>query len=58
MRWILTGALLGLLIAYPSLLALVVTVAAAIASKPLVVAFAAGVLARPAIGRRVRGWAR
>ncbi|MFJ5154955.1 hypothetical protein ACIQCF_25870 [Streptomyces sp. NPDC088353] len=57
MRWLLLGALLGLLLAYPPLLALVVAAAAAVLSKPLVVAFAAGLAVRSHLPR-VRGWAR
>jgi hypothetical protein len=57
MRWLLFGALLGLLLLYPSLLAVVVTVAAAVLSKPLLVAFAAGLAARPYLPR-IRRWAR
>ena len=57
MRWLILGALLGLLLLYPSLLALVVTVAAAVLSKPLLVAFAAGLAVRPYLPR-LRRWAR
>ncbi|MEU6099084.1 hypothetical protein [Streptomyces sp. NPDC047079] len=57
MRWIILGALLGLLIVFPSLLAVVVTVAAAIVSKPVVVAFGLGIAARPHLPR-LRRWAR
>jgi hypothetical protein len=41
------GAVLGLLIAYPTLLAVVLAVIAAAVSQPVVLAFAAGVAARP-----------
>jgi ABC-type dipeptide/oligopeptide/nickel transport system permease subunit len=51
------GAVLGLLAAYPALLAVVVAVVAALASQPFVVAFAAGVILWPRIARTVRGWA-
>lgn len=51
------GAVLGLLVAYPALLAIVLTVAAALVSQPVVLAFAAGVILWPRITRRVRGWA-
>lgn len=51
------GAVLGLLVAYPALLAIVLAVVAALASQPAVLAFAAGVLLWPRIARRVRGWA-
>ena len=51
MKWILIGALLGLLLALcPELLL-------AAAANPLVVAFGLGFAIRPAIGRRIRGWA-
>ncbi|MBD0838805.1 hypothetical protein [Streptomyces sp. TRM68416] len=56
MRWLILGALLGLLLLFPSLLALVTTVVAAVASQPVVVAFALGLIARPHL-RRPR-WAR
>lgn len=52
------GALLGLLVAYPTLLAVVLAVLAAVVSQPPVLAFAAGVLLWPRITRRIRGWAR
>ena len=55
MKWLILGALLGLLLVYPQLRAPVLTVAAAILSKPVVVAFALGLLARPHLPRR---WAR
>jgi ABC-type dipeptide/oligopeptide/nickel transport system permease subunit len=50
------GALLGLLVTYPSLLAVVLAVAAALVTEPAVLAFAAGVIAWPRISRRIRGW--
>lgn len=50
------GALLGLLVAYPTLLSVVLAVAVAAASQPVVLAFAAGVIAWPRITRRIRGW--
>jgi hypothetical protein len=55
MRWILLGVLLGLLLLFPPLLAAVLTVAAALVSKPLVFAFGLGLAARPHLTRR---WAR
>lgn len=55
MRFILLGALLGLLLLFPALLALVVAAAAAILSKPLLVAFGLGLAARPHLPR-ARGW--
>lgn len=57
MRWLILGALLGLLLLYPSLLAVVAAVVAAILSKPVVVAFGLGVLVR-ARAPRLRRWAR
>ncbi|MFE2684013.1 hypothetical protein [Streptomyces mirabilis] len=50
---IMFGAILGLLVAYPALLAVVLAV-----SHTPVLAFAAGVLLWPRITRTVRGWAR
>lgn len=57
MRWLILGALLGLLLLYPSLLAVVVATAASILSKPVLVAFGLGVAARPHLPR-IRRWAR
>ena len=57
MKWLILGALLGLLLLYPSLLAVVVAITAALVAKPIVVAFGVGLAARPAVARRVRGWA-
>lgn len=51
------GAVLGLLVAYPALLALVLSAVAVLVAQPAVLAFAAGVLLWPRITRRVRGWA-
>ncbi|MBT2673968.1 hypothetical protein J7E95_24735 [Streptomyces sp. ISL-14] len=56
MRWLILGALLGLLLVYPSLLAFVVAVAAALLSKPLVVAFGLGLAA--GVRMRQGRWAR
>lgn len=53
---IIFGAVLGLLAAYPALLAAVLTVVAAIVAQPAVLAFAAGTLLWPRITRRIRGW--
>lgn len=50
------GAVLGLLVAYPALLALVLAVVATVVAQPAVLAFAAGVLVWPRIARRMRGW--
>lgn len=57
MRWILAGAVLGLLIAYPSLLAVVAAIVAVMLSKPAVVAFVFGVAAGLR-SPRLRRWAR
>ena len=57
MKWLLIGVVLGLLLVYPSLLTVLVTIAAAILSKPLLVAFGLGVAAgvkTPRMSRRVR----
>lgn len=51
------GAVLGLLVACPSLLAIVLAVVAAVVSQPAVLAFAAGVILWPRIARRFKGWA-
>lgn len=50
------GAALGLLVAYPALLAPLLTAVAAIVAQPAVLAFAAGTLLWPRITRRIRGW--
>jgi len=57
MKWLLLGAVLALLLLFPQLLALVVAVAAGVAAKPVAVAFALGLIARPYL-RRPRGWTR
>jgi hypothetical protein len=57
MKWILLGAVLGVLLLYPSVLTVVVTIAAAILSKPLLVAFGLGLAARPHLPG-IRRWAR
>lgn len=57
MRWILLGVVLGLLLLYPTLLAVVATVVAALLSKPLVVAFGLGLAVRLQLPR-MRRWAR
>lgn len=51
MRALILGALLGLLLLFPPLLAFV----AAVACKPLVVAFTLGLVARPHL-HRLRWW--
>ncbi|MEU1559493.1 hypothetical protein ABZ504_03105 [Streptomyces mirabilis] len=58
MMRIMFGAVLGLLAAYPALLAVVTTVVVTLASHTPVLAFAAGVILWPRITRTVRGWAR
>ncbi|MGW3651877.1 hypothetical protein [Streptomyces sp. NPDC000878] len=50
------GVVLGLLVAYPTLLALVLAAVATAVAQPAVLAFAAGVLLWPRITRRMRGW--
>jgi len=52
------GALLGLLVVYPSLLSGVLAMAVALMSQPVVLMVAAGIIAWPRITRRIRGWAR
>ncbi|MEU0035104.1 hypothetical protein [Streptomyces sp. NPDC006333] len=54
MKWLLLGAVLGLLLVYPSLLTLAAAIVAAVASKPAAVAFVLGLLARPHLRRWVR----
>jgi hypothetical protein len=58
MKPIVFGAILGLLVAYPALLAVVLAVTAALVSQPAILAAAAGVLLWPRIARRVWRWAR
>jgi hypothetical protein len=55
MKAILFGALLGVLLLWPAALSLTTALAVA-AAKPAVLAFVLGVLARPAIARRMRRW--
>jgi hypothetical protein len=52
------GALLGLLAAYPALLAILLSIASVVLVQPVVLAFAAGVILWPRLARTVRGWAR
>ncbi|MFI8894871.1 hypothetical protein [Streptomyces paradoxus] len=57
MKWLLLGALLGVLLAVPQALDVTAAVVAGLASKPLLVAFALGAVARPYLslpGRWVR----
>jgi hypothetical protein len=56
MRWLLLGVLLGLLLVFPPLLPLVAAAVVAALSKPLLVAFVAGIAARPFLPR-LRRWA-
>lgn len=56
MKWIILGALLGLLLVCPPLPAVAAATVAALVSKPTVLAFAAGALLWPRITRRIRGW--
>lgn len=56
MRALLFGVALGLCLLYPSLLAVVVAVVAALVSKPVLVAFGLGLAARPHLPRP--RWAR
>ncbi|MER5467192.1 hypothetical protein [Streptomyces sp. NPDC002685] len=57
MRWIILGALLGLLIAFPPLLALVLAAVVAGLSKPVLVAFGLGLTVRVHLPR-LRRWTR
>ncbi|MFB7739589.1 hypothetical protein ACFC08_35620 [Streptomyces sp. NPDC056112] len=53
MRWIILGALLGLLLVlWPASLPLAATTLAHLVAQPAVLAFVLGALARPAITRR------
>jgi hypothetical protein len=55
MRWLLLGALLGLLlVTYPPLLTLAVAALAAVASQPAVAAFTLGLIVRPYLARSRR----
>ena len=55
MRWLMLGVALGFLVVFPSLLAVVGAIVAAILGKPVLVAFAAGLAVRPHLPR-VRRW--
>ncbi|MGW5335037.1 hypothetical protein [Streptomyces bauhiniae] len=57
MRALIFGALLGLLLCLPAATEMTTTVATAAAAQPAVLAFAAGIAVRPALARRMRGWA-
>ncbi|MEU2859925.1 hypothetical protein ABZ672_16300 [Streptomyces mirabilis] len=58
MKWLLLGALLGLLFVFPPLLMAVAAIVAAVACKPVVVTFALGLAVRPYLARTARRWAR
>lgn len=51
MKLLILGALLGLLLVFPQLLAVVAAIAAGLLSKPVVVAFGLGIAARPYMSR-------
>nr|WP_159047477.1 hypothetical protein [Streptomyces antibioticus] len=57
MRWLLFGALLGVLLLIPSVFTFVGAVIAWLLGKPVFVAFALGAVARPCLPR-MRRWAR
>jgi len=57
MRWLLFGALIGVLLAVPSLLTFAAALAAALLGKPMLVAFGLGLAARPHLPR-IRRWSR
>jgi hypothetical protein len=54
MKWLLLGALLGLCLVYPPLMGLLVAAVAAVLSKPLLVAFVAGLAVRSHLPRMQR----
>ncbi|MFD7003368.1 hypothetical protein ACFWA5_45795 [Streptomyces mirabilis] len=58
MKWLLLGALLGMLFVFPPLLMAVAAIVAAVACKPVAVTFALGLAVRPYLARRARGWTR
>ncbi|MGW7722211.1 hypothetical protein ACWGJ6_02485 [Streptomyces canus] len=57
MRWLLLGAVLALLLLFPSLLTVIAIVVTAILSKPLAVGLGLGLVLRPHLPR-IRRWAR
>ncbi|MGV9275955.1 hypothetical protein [Streptomyces griseosporeus] len=57
MRWLILGALIGLLIAFPPLLGLVLAGAGTILGHPYLIAFGLGLAARPYLPQP-RRWAR
>lgn len=56
MKAILFGAVLGILLLWPAALSLTADTASAIVGQPAVLVFTLGVLARPALARRLRRW--
>lgn len=56
-KWLLLGAVLAVLLLYPSALAVVVAITAAILAKPVTVAFGLG-LAAGLRSSRLRRWSR
>ncbi|MFS8200497.1 hypothetical protein ACLVWQ_17645 (plasmid) [Streptomyces sp. CWNU-52B] len=50
------GAVLGLLVAYPALLAIVCGIIAAVITEPVMLTAAAGYALYPAFARLVKGW--
>ncbi len=50
------GALLALLVLYPTLAVILGSIVAAAAAEPAVLAFAAGAWAWPRITQRIKGW--
>lgn len=54
MKWILLGALMALCLVYPSLLTVISAAVAWVISKPVVVAFALGLIARTHLPRMRR----
>jgi hypothetical protein len=55
MRWLLLGAVLALLLLFPSLLTVIAIVVTAVLSKPVLVAFGLGLVLRPHLPR-IRRW--
>lgn len=55
MKWLTLGAILGLLLILCP--AFVVALVVGLASQPVVIAFALGLICRKPLGRRLRGWA-
>lgn len=52
MKWLILGALIGLVLAIPELFAVTVTAVTALVTEPLFVAFVLGAVARPYLTRR------